>query len=385
MLKVRQTFDRLRGRSNTEGIDRKRRMPKFPKIHWKLKFFKKRKHDAPTPKAVSERGDPELAEELARMSTSEDNILAKTDGHGLAKDEYAMNGVKTESSVIQINVECHEDDASLHVHNGTPFNLTPAVSFERMGSNRMSKSSFGTGLSRASMISQKSMSIGSVRGPDTRTVWTQTEGHELTNIPTQTSSTNLVDDHTAVVQTSTTNLLEVPSRDQSSNGGLTEETSETTWTSMEFGIEQDVFAREPVENPILAGYKDRINFRLTYPSLEHADAETCVDLLRYAKVPYLVALNRKLSKEGGRFNEQFIEYRGLDMLLILMEEIANDGLGCMFDAVRMVLVSECATSLVNCPTGKDYIISHGEHIVTMARGTLSINQGREVNTALLQY
>ena len=137
--------------------------------------------------------------------------------------------------------------------------------------------------------------------------------------------------------------------------------------SKEFGIETSCFIK-PVENPRLAKIKTRILRRLNCPNLDHCEASVCVELLRLPKPPFLVALNRKLSDENALFNVEFLELNGLDYLLILMDYIAEDGLATIFDVLLMLVVSECATSLVNSPAGRDYLLAHGEHVVSMARG-----------------
>ncbi|XP_052794467.1 inverted formin-2-like isoform X1 [Mya arenaria] len=370
MLRLRQTFERFRRRHGGEPTEGTKKVRKFPNLRKKLKIFKKHRTEKHAATAESERGDPDLANELAIMSASksEDNILARATIYENKVNNIPADDVQNHEGPVEIKVEYHDANDSMEVQNATPRSLTPAVSFERLAPDRLSRSSFGTGpLSRASFISQKSLSVASCRNLkiDTRTIWTQTECTEICTMPTQTSSTNLIEDSEAAAETNASNLLEVPDR---SSKCPTPDTSEfaTPWTSMEFGVDHGLLI-EPVDNPTLAAYKERIIARLTYPDLEFADAEICVDLLRYPKIPYFVILNKKISEEGGKFNESFIEYRGLDMLLILMEEIATAGLESLFDVAKMMLVSECTTSLVNSSTGKEYFINHGEHFVTLAR------------------
>ena len=139
--------------------------------------------------------------------------------------------------------------------------------------------------------------------------------------------------------------------------------------STEFGIETSVFSKS-VENPRLAKIKTRILRRLNCPNLDNCEASVCLELLRLPKPPFLIALNRKLSQGNALFNVEFLELNGLDYLLILMDYIADNGLASMFDVLMMLVVSECATSLVNSAAGRDYLLAHGEHVVSMARGKL---------------
>ena len=137
--------------------------------------------------------------------------------------------------------------------------------------------------------------------------------------------------------------------------------------STEFGVES-CFSFEPVENPKLAKIKNRILNRLNCPNLENCEASICVELLRFPKPPFLIALNRKLSEGNALFNVEFLELNGLDYLIILMDYITEDGLANIFDVLMMLIVSECATSLVNSAAGRDYLLAHGEHVISMARG-----------------
>ena len=137
--------------------------------------------------------------------------------------------------------------------------------------------------------------------------------------------------------------------------------------STDFGIESK-FPIERVENAKLARMKTRILNRLDYPNLDACDANICVELLRFPKLPFLIALNRKLSLENALFNVEFLELNGLDYLLALMDLVSEDGLSDIRDVVMMLELSECATSVVNSNTAKEYLVTHGERIISVARG-----------------
>lgn len=372
MERIRKKFDRIRHRHHSDSADNihtDKKKRRFPKLHIKFKFLKKFRHQKPGKENEEEKPETEVSVPI-KSAHSEDNILTKSQSeNNINSNAGANKGLVSEvnggPNNITINVECHEglEEPEAGEDIGS---VSRRSSWNRLTPDRLSGTSFGPGpLSRASMVSQKSasnMSVASFRKPEIRTVWTQTEMLEDSVATTQTSNENL-DESVAVTQTSTENLLVPPSKEETS--GTTSE-FETPWTSMEFGIED--LARRNVENHVLAGYRDRIVRTLTFPNLDDAEADLCVELLRVAKIPYLSALNRKISIEGGRFNEQFIEFRGLDFLLILMEEIASAGLVSLHDVTKMMLVSECATSLVNSSSGRDFILDHGEHIVSFARG-----------------
>ena len=184
---------------------------------------------------------------------------------------------------------------------------------------------------------------------ETRTVWTQTEISESVKIETVEK----------MVGPSPAGSLDVKLEEIG--------VGPSPCGSTDFGVES-VFPLVQVENPKLAKIKNRIMNLLNYPSLETCEANICVELLRFPKLPFLIALNRKLSEENALFNVEFLELNGLDYLLALMEYIGEEGLADMCDVVMMLEVSECATSVVNSKAGKDYLIAHGEHIVSMARG-----------------
>lgn len=362
MLRLRKTIGRMRRRHNSdtgEESDTKKKKKKFPKMRLKFKFLQKFRHEKKPTEDESEKAETEVSVPM-KAAYSEDNILSRSQSDGDINSNGEVSKLPVNGDVthdIVINVDCHENPDRFNECEDEVEEVPRRPSLSRLTPDRLSRSSFGLGpLSRASMISQKSasnISMCSMRKPEVRTIWTQTELTETV----------------ATIQTSTENMLTVPgTAEQRSESMTSEKVSEfeTPWTSMEFGV--DDLARRGVENPVLAAQRDRIVLRLACPDLDFADAELCVELLRCAKIPYLTALNRKISTEGGIFNEQFIASRGLDFLLILMEEIANGGLMTLFDVTKMLLVSECATALVNSPTGKDYIINHGEHVVSLARG-----------------
>ena len=359
MHRLRQTLGRFRRRhsDSVDGIDSKKKVRRFH-LPAKLKFLKKFRRDkriTDVKDTGSEKAETEVSGQI-RSAQSENDILARSQSEGDVTNaddvKLPFNGVNGKSNNITINVDCHDDPEDDDDHLDAP----SRCSIDRLTPDRLSRTSFGTGpLSRASLISVKSASILSIK-PDARTVWTQTDKTE-----------SVVE-----TQTSTDNLLAVPSATENkSSYCLTSDTGsefETPWESMEFGV--DDLARRGVENPVLAANRDRILRRLGCPNIDDTDAELCVDLLRFAKVPYLAALNRKISSEIGSFNEDFICHRGLDFLLVIMEEIATGGLPSFHDVTKMMLVSECATSLVNSQTGRDFIIEHGEYVVSFARGKI---------------
>ena len=184
---------------------------------------------------------------------------------------------------------------------------------------------------------------------ETRTVWTQTE------IPND-SKTDTVEKK---VGPSPWGSLDAKLEDIG--------VGPSPFGSVDFGIDSGI-SFEPVENPKLAKIKTRILKRFNYPNLDNCEAGICVDLLRFPKPPFLVALNRKLSQDNALFNVEFLELNGLNYLLALMEYIAEEGLRNLVDILMMLLVSECATSVVNSKAGREHLILHGEHIVSMARG-----------------
>lgn len=374
MLKIRQTWNRVIHRHRDASSPTGTRKKKLPKLKMKFNFLSKLKAGKKPKTASIDQLSPEQNGSCVELrgSKSEDNILRKSTEVTLNGKAIDTNDAETKvydgtENKVTINVECYNDneehDNEENDIGENDIEFVDGSSFDRLCENRLSKSSFGTGpLSRASMISQRSFSNISMlslkRGPETRTVWTQTEIHEKITIACSTDDFDKTEDEDDQegVETNVTAESEV--------------TSLTPWSSVDFGVD-DVFQREPVVNAKLAAIRDRIVQRLKYPNLENCDPEVSVDLLRYPKLPFLIALNRKIAIQGGAFNEEFIAFRGLDFLLEQMEIVASSGLNTLYDVMKMMLISECATSLVNSATGKDFIINHGEHIVSLARGTVS--------------
>lgn len=369
MMKLWQTWSRLRHRqADASQLDQPPRKRKFPNLKKKFNLFSKlKRHKKPTAQSIDHLPAPEngTAVEL-RSAKSEDNILRK---QGAENQEEKDKGQRHDGNetLVTINVECYDEGGISHE------DLSMGRSLENFSEDRLSKSSFGTcPLSRASMISQKSMSNMSMlsykRGTETRTVWTQTE---IVEQATKKCSTDdllhekQVKSTSADTQTDVTSIKSSLSKSVTSSINIQGEQL-TPWSSAEFGID-DVFMREPVINPKLVAIRDRIVHRLKYPNIEQSEPEVCVDLLRYPKIPYLVMLNRKISTEGGSFNEEFIALRGLDILIELMEVVSYAGMTSVYDVMKMMLISECATSLVNSASGRDFIINHGEHVVCLAR------------------
>lgn len=374
MLKIRQTWNRVIHRHRDASSPTGTRKKKLPKLKMKFNFLSKLKAGKKPKTASIDQLSPEQNGSCVELrgSKSEDNILRKSTEVTLNGKAIDTNDAETKvydgtENKVTINVECYNDneehDNEENDIGENDIEFVDGSSFDRLCENRLSKSSFGTGpLSRASMISQRSFSNISMlslkRGPETRTVWTQTEIHEKITIACSTDDFDKTEDEDDQegVETNVTAESEV--------------TSLTPWSSVDFGVD-DVFQREPVVNAKLAAIRDRIVQRLKYPNLENCDPEVSVDLLRYPKLPFLIALNRKIAIQGGAFNEEFIAFRGLDFLLEQMEIVASSGLNTLYDVMKMMLISECATSLVNSATGKDFIINHGEHIVSLARGNVS--------------
>lgn len=354
MHRLRQTFDRMRHRhhDSVDGIDTKKKRRRFPKLPRKLQFLKKLRRDKHPKTDGVEKAETEV-EIPIRSANSEDNILAKCQSGNDVRDVTTpVNGINNQSKDITISVECHDELAEAD----DAMDVSREASLTRLTPDRLSSASIGLKPffreSTASRKSASNLSVASFRKSELRTVWTQTEMTESV----------------AETQTSTNNLLTVPSCEENRSRLTSDDGSqfETPWTSMEFGVEE--LGRRDVENPVLAAYRDRVVRTLQFPNIDNAEPEVCVDLLHYAKVPYLSALNRKIFSETETFNEEFIAHRGLDYLLILMEEIANEGLTTLHDVTKMMLVSECATSLVNSESGRNFIIDHGEYIVSFARG-----------------
>lgn len=375
MLKIRQTWNRVIHRHRDASSPTGTRKKKLPKLKMKFNFLSKFKTGKKPKTASIDQLSPAQNGSCVELrgSKSEDNIIRKSTEVSLNGKAIDTNDAETKvydgtENKVTINVECYKDDEENdngEYDNGeNDIEFVDGSSFDRLSENRLSKSSFGTGpLSRASMISQRSFSNMSMlslkRGPDTRTVWTQTEVREKITIACSTDDLDKTEgEDKEDVENEETNVT-----------AESEVTSLTPWSSVDFGVD-DVFQREPVVNAKLAAIRDRIVQRLKYPNLENCDPEVSVDLLRYPKLPFLIALNRKISIQGGPFNEEFIAFRGLDCLLEQMEIVASSGLNTLYDVTKMMLISECATSLVNSATGKDFIINHGEHIVSFARGNM---------------
>ena len=356
MLKIRQTLDRIRHRPrDTTGSSRSHHR-RFPKIRKKLEFFSKLK---PKKKSKHAKDDKQTDKNGSCAEIqgykSEGNDIQQDENRVIDQDkEIVVETNDTNENKVTITVECHDDDKKIDMRN--------VRSFESLPVDQLSTVSIGTrDHSRASMISQRSLSNFSMlsfkQEPTTRTIWTQTD---LQEDATHESSADDIAE-------------EAEEAEEDKEGVKTEVTCAsgtqnlTPWSSVDFGVD-NVFLREPVVNPKLASIRDRIVHRLKFPCLEHSDPEVVVDLLKYPKLPFLIVLNSKISKEGGSFNEEFIACRGLDFLLEQMEFLACTGLVTLFDVTKMTLLSECATSLVNSASGKDFIINHWEYVVCLIRG-----------------
>ena len=346
MMRIRETMERITKRKKHEsdskgGHKTKGKLQKLKKLKDGLNIFSKLKRGKKKPADVQTAQFEEL------------EVEEKEEG-GFQRIEITVQKPK-EDDVPETE---HTVEADFHRDFNTsgekePEFLLRSKSDEVLNSERLSKASLVPCVSsRISVISQKSMSNASIisvrKTIPNRTVWTQTEVNTVdVDIETGASIENM--------------------EQNASDPSLSRSHDQMSFGSAEFGVD-DVFLREPVVNAKLAAIRDRITFRLRYPCLHHCDPEVCVELLRYPKLPFLISLNRKLSVEDSDFNELFIAFRGLEYLLFLMEEIANAGIEDLYDVMKMLLVSECTTSLVNSTSGRDFIINHGEHIVSLARG-----------------
>lgn len=245
---------------------------------------------------------------------------------------------------VMVNAECHETHADIS-------SLRAVKSSELLIPGRLSTASGLSGFRSLGDLAQykSQKSFGSVcsfgsqrRSGQQRTVWTQADlakGQSQETLNRELSAGSLFDISDYVLS---------PYDDDG------------------FGVDS-AFYREPVENPILAAFRDRIVKRLNFPDLCHCDAQTCADLLMYGKIPFLKSLNDKIKRDDGEFNEQFIECRGLDGMLARMEVTACAGFDSLAQVLEMLLISECATSLVSTTSGKDFLVHNGEFVSSMAK------------------
>ncbi|KAL4230062.1 Inverted formin-2 [Mactra antiquata] len=368
MLKIKEKWHRLRRRQPPEesnGKGTRRGLLKVLRLR-KLGFLSKLKKGHKPNVEVNERPPTPETPDVTEDGGIEDTKSGSGDvwcgGHEIHNDNKSVDGetkdyfdvkerdskldndiemngdIGSNDNIIRIEVECHDTEEN------QPFIRAANTP------DRASKSSFGSGLlsvSRTSMSgrSLSNLSVGSsrsIRYKDMRTVWTQISvlpGMELNGFESQDISTGLA--------------VELSTAEPSLN------------SSIDFGIEDAI--NDIVANEKLLEVKNKILQCLIYPDLTDCEVSLCVDMIKISKVPFLVALNKKILRDEGYFNEEFIMSCGIDMLFKELDRISVRGLTDLADVTKAVLISECVAVLFNSESGRKFIMENGEHIACVAK------------------
>ncbi|KAJ3606551.1 hypothetical protein NHX12_026072 [Muraenolepis orangiensis] len=103
-------------------------------------------------------------------------------------------------------------------------------------------------------------------------------------------------------------------------------------------------------------------------NLEDADPELCIRLLQIPTVVNYSGLRRRLESSDRAWMLQFLELRGLDLLMEALERVSGRGCTRIADALLQLTCVACVRAVMNSPAGLHFILDNQGYLRTLAQG-----------------
>ncbi|KAK0144004.1 Inverted formin-2 [Merluccius polli] len=102
-------------------------------------------------------------------------------------------------------------------------------------------------------------------------------------------------------------------------------------------------------------------------NLEDADPELCIRLLQIPTVVNYSGLRRRLESSDRTWMVQFLELRGLDLLMEALDRVSGRGCARIADALLQLTCVACVRAIMNSPAGLHFILDHHGYVRTLAQ------------------
>ncbi|XP_030260173.1 inverted formin-2-like [Sparus aurata] len=100
-------------------------------------------------------------------------------------------------------------------------------------------------------------------------------------------------------------------------------------------------------------------------NLENADPELCIRLLQVPTVVNYSGLRRRLEASDQAWMVQFLELRGLDLLMEALERLSGRGCSRITDALLQLTCVACIRAVMNSSEGLHFILDNQDYVRTL--------------------
>ncbi|XP_062293707.1 inverted formin-2-like [Scomber scombrus] len=111
-------------------------------------------------------------------------------------------------------------------------------------------------------------------------------------------------------------------------------------------------------------------------NLENAEPELCIRLLQVPTMLNYSGLRRRLESSDRSWMEQFLEQRGLDLLMEALQRLSGRGGGgcsCFSDTLLPLTCVCCIRAVMNSSTGLCFILNNQDHVRTLTQAVDTSN------------
>nr|XP_046229569.1 inverted formin-2-like isoform X2 [Scatophagus argus] len=122
-----------------------------------------------------------------------------------------------------------------------------------------------------------------------------------------------------------------------------------------WGVVKDCVTGSPANDPDAA----------LEANLENADPELCIRLLQVPTVVNYSGLRRRLEASDQAWMVQFLELRGLDLLMEALERLSGRGCARIADALLQLTCVACIRAVMNSSAGLHFILDNQGYVRTM--------------------
>ncbi|XP_071393671.1 inverted formin-2-like, partial [Centroberyx affinis] len=102
-------------------------------------------------------------------------------------------------------------------------------------------------------------------------------------------------------------------------------------------------------------------------NLENADPELCIRLLQVPTVVNYSGLRRRLEGSDRAWMVQFLELRGLDLLMEALERLSGRGCARIADALLQLTCVACVRGVMNSSSGLNFILDNHGYVRTLTQ------------------
>ncbi|XP_029903596.1 inverted formin-2-like isoform X2 [Myripristis murdjan] len=102
-------------------------------------------------------------------------------------------------------------------------------------------------------------------------------------------------------------------------------------------------------------------------NLENADPELCIKLLQVPTVVNYSGLRRRLEGSDQAWMVQFLELRGLDLLMEALDRLSGRGCARIADALLQLTCVACVRAVMNSSAGLNFILDNEGYVRTLSQ------------------